>query len=176
MHCILENIPYQIKIEGMGTNDEILDENGSKYLISIQFFAHIEIDFRNWYESIFWIFFISAIVKTTLKSDGYIHRSKVEELMGIISVKLNLPCTSIWHSEDGDGICDLKEFLLNIATSSPEEVILILKEASFLEQLNDQCRKSDVFFSSENVFETLTDPETQDIKGMPVFQKVYFLK
>ena len=111
-----------------------------------------------------------------MKSDGYIHRSKIEELMGIISVKLNLPSTSIWLSEDGDGICDLKEFLLNIATSSPEEIILILKETSFLDQLNNQCRKSDIFFSSENVFETLTDPETQDIKGMQIFQKGYFLE
>ena len=46
MHSISENMPYQIESEGMGTNDELLDENGSKYLIFIQFFAEIEIIFR----------------------------------------------------------------------------------------------------------------------------------
>ena len=96
--------------------------------------------------------------------------------MGIISVKLNVQSTSIWLSEDGDGICDMKEFVLNIATSSPEEIILTLKDALFLDQLNDQCRKSDIFFSSENAFETLTDPEKQDIKGMPSFQYADFLR
>ena len=111
-----------------------------------------------------------------MKSNGYIHRSKVEELLGIISVKLNVQSSSIWLTEDGDGICDIKEFVLNVATSSPEEIILTLKEASFLDQLNDQCRKSDIFFSSENAFETLTDPETQAIKGEPIFHYVYFLK
>ena len=104
-----------------------------------------------------------------MKSNGYIHRSKVEELLGIISVKLNVQSTSIWLTEDGDGICDIREFVLNIATSSPEEIILTLKDASFLDQLNDQCRKSDIFFSSKNEFETLADPETQDIKGASIF-------
>ena len=119
---------------------------------------------------------ISAIVQTTLKSDGYIHRSKFEELLGIICVNLNVQSSSVWISEDGDGICDIKEFVLNIATSSPEEIILTLKEASFLDQLNDQCRKGDIFFSSENAFETLTDPKKRAIKGEPIFQYVYFLK
>ena len=64
----------------------------------------------------------------------------------------------------------MKEFVLNIATSSPEEIILTLKDALFLDQLNDQCGTSDIFFSSENAFETLTDPETQYIKGVSIFQ------
>ena len=91
-------------------------------------------------------------------------------------MKLNIDITSVWLSDDGDGVCDLREFVLNIFTFCPKEVILELKEASFLSHLNDQCRKYCIFscIHAVNAFEVselkLTDPVTQEVKGKTIFQ------
>ena len=39
MHDFSENISYQNKSEEMGTNDEAINENGSKYLIFLLIFS-----------------------------------------------------------------------------------------------------------------------------------------
>lgn len=79
---------------------------------------------------------------------------------------MNVHITSVWLSDDGDKICDLREFVLNIFTLRPKEVISALKEASFLEHLNGQCKHNDIFSSSANKFKVITDPATQEIKDV----------
>ena len=92
--------------------------------------------------------------------------------MSIIAEKLNTDITSVWLSSDGDGICDLREFVLNIFTFRPKLIVSALKEASFLDHLNGQCRHNDVFSSYRSLF---TYPVTQEMKGKSIFQLVYSL-
>lgn len=115
-------------------------------------------------------FQLSAIVSTKFTDYGYIKRKKVEVILSIIAERLNVHITSVWLSDDGDKVCDLREFVLNIFTLRPKEVISALKEASFLEHLNGQCRHNDIFRSSANKFKVITDPATQEIKGKIIFQ------
>jgi len=71
-----------------------------------------------------------------VQSYGYIKRKQVEEFLSIIAEKLNTDITSVWLSNDGDGICDLREFVVNIFTFRPKLIVSALKEASSLDHLN----------------------------------------
>jgi len=105
----------------------------------------------------------SAIVSTKFTGYRYIKRKQVEEFLSIIAEKLNTDITSVWLSNDGDGICDLREFVVNIFTFRPKLIVSALKEASFLDNLNRQGRHNDVFSSYRSLF---TYPVTQDMKDV----------
>lgn len=83
---------------------------------------------------------------------------------------MQIPVTSIRLSdEEKDGICDIREFLLTISTSSDKEkelIISTLNEASFLEKLNDKCKKNDIFSLPTNEFKRFNNPVEDEIKGM----------
>jgi len=116
------------------------------------------------------IVFILAIVKAKFTHFGYIRRNKTDELLGIFANLLQVPGSSISLSDEGkDGICDIREYLLNISTSSDREkeiVISTLNEVSFLEQLNDKCKKNDIFSLPANEFNRLKYPLPDEIKGI----------
>ena len=82
--------------------------------------------------------------------------------MSIIAEKLNTDITSVWLSNDGDGICDLREFVVNIFTFRPKLIVSALKEASSLDHLNGH-------------YLSRSYPVTQDMKGKSIFQLVYSL-
>ena len=116
------------------------------------------------------LFFILAIVKAKFTHFGYVRRNKTDELLSIFADLLQIPVTSIRLSDEGkDGTCDIREFLLTISTSNDKEkemVISTLNEASFLEQLNDKCKKDDIFSLPANEFNRLQNPLPDETKGI----------
>ena len=114
--------------------------------------------------------FILAIVKAKFTHFGYIRRNKTDELLDIFATLLQVPVTSISLNDEGkDGICDIREFELTISTSSDKEkemIISTLNEASFLEQLNDKCKKNDIFSLPANEFNRLQNPLPDETKGI----------
>ena len=60
---------------------------------------------------------------------------------------------------------------MNVFTSTKKEVekvILNLKSTTFLDTLNEECKKKDVFEYSWIKFTNFTEPETEDVKGMKI--------
>ena len=78
-----------------------------------------------------------------------------------------------------DRIFDIRELVLDISISGPKEmdaVISTLNEASFLDQLNDKCKKNDIFtiptkryLLPTNEFKRLKTPVSDEIKGSEIF-------
>ena len=93
---------------------------------------------------------------------------------------MQVQVTSIRLCFDGkDRICDIRELVLDISISGPKEmdaVISTLNEASFLDQLNDKCKKNDIFtiptkryLLPTNEFKRFKTPVSDEIKGSEIF-------